>query len=142
VDVSPTARLQSPLAGNPVSCPKIRKRIPHVTGAVPCNCQFDVQAGQYPNPRLHLATLPTLASAPPVAPVPPPWDPADRARALRILRLQRQELEAEINQVETDLLAYMESSGVSEIASGDGALCLVQEPGAPPALIWTERPCS
>jgi hypothetical protein len=34
VDVAPAARLQSPLAGNPISCPKIRKRIP--TSRVRC----------------------------------------------------------------------------------------------------------
>jgi hypothetical protein len=138
VDVPPTARLQSPLAGNPVSCPKIRKRIPQVTGAVACNCRFDVAAGQYPNPRLHLVTLPASAAAPPPNPAPPLWDPADRARALRVLRLKRQELATELNHVEADLLAYMESVGVSEIATGEGVLRLVQEPGAPAALIWTD----
>jgi hypothetical protein len=147
VDVPPTARLQSPLAGNPVSCPKIRKRIPQITGAVPCNCRFDIGAGQYPNPRLHLATLPVPAASAPglPAPAPPAWDPADRARALRVLRLKRQELEAEIAKVEADLQAYMESVGASEIAAGDGLLRLVQEEGAPGALIWTEgdeKPCS
>jgi hypothetical protein len=138
VDVPPTARLQSPLAGNPVSCPKIRKRIPQITGAVACNCRFDVAAGQYPNPRLHLATLPAPAAAARAEPASPAWDRADRARALRVLRVKRQELEAEIAQVETDLLSYMESTGQSEIATGDGALRLVQEPGAPPALVWIE----
>jgi tetratricopeptide (TPR) repeat protein len=153
VDVPPTARLQSPLAGNPVSCPKIRKRIPQITGAVACNCRFDVAAGQYPNPRLHLATLPEAPpshatdspqglSKGPLPTAPPAWDPADRARALRVLRIKRQELEAEINQVEADLQAYMEAGGQSEIATSDGTLRLVQEPGAPAALVWVEEPCS
>lgn len=136
VDVPPSARLQSPLAGNPVSCPKIRKRIPHITGDVICHCRFDLGSGQYPNPRLHLATM---SEALPPAPVPPPWDPAERAQALRVLRLKRQELEAEIEKLESDLLAYLESAGVTEIAAGNGALRLVQEDGAPPALIWIDR---
>jgi tetratricopeptide (TPR) repeat protein len=140
VDVPPTARLQSPLAGNPVSCPKIRKRIPQITGAVSCNCRFDIAAGQYPNPRLHLATLPSSPATPALDPVPPAWDAADRARALRVLRIKRQELEAEIAQVETDLQAYMESTGQAEIATGEGVLRLVQEPGTPVALVWVERP--
>jgi hypothetical protein len=138
VDVAPTARLQSPLAGNPVSCPKIRKRIPQITGAVACNCRFDVGTGQYPNPRLHLLTLPPPSAGSGQAP--PPWDPVERARALRVLRLKRQELEAEVDTLETELLTYLESTGVAEIPAGDGALRLVQEPGAPPALIWTEEP--
>jgi hypothetical protein len=141
VDVPPTARLQSPLAGNPVSCPKIRKRIPHITGAVPCHCRFDAAPGQYPTPRLHLLTLPAQPAAPPTPPATlPPWDPADRARALRVLRIKRQELDGEIGQVESELLAYMESAGCAEIAAGDVILRLVQEPGAPAALIWSEEP--
>jgi tetratricopeptide (TPR) repeat protein len=140
VDVPPTARLQSPLAGNPVSCPKIRKRIPQITGAVACNCRFDVAMGQYPNPRLHLTTLPATPVSPTPLPARPEWVPADRARALRVLRLKRQELETEIAHVEADLLAYMESTGQAEIATGEGCLCLVQEPGLPPVLVWTEPP--
>lgn len=141
VDVPPTARLQSAFAGNPISCPKIRKRIPHVTGAVPCNCQFDVASGQYPNPRLHLLTLPAAPAppAPEAGRTPPTWDPVERAKALRVLRIKRQELETEIGQLELELQRYMESAGVPEIAAGDGALRLVHEEGAPAALEWDSR---
>jgi tetratricopeptide (TPR) repeat protein len=138
VDVSPTTRLQSAFAGNPISCPKIRKRIPYITGSVACNCRFDSAPGQYPNPRLHLLTLAADAPAgpPETARTPPAWNPADRAKALRVLRIKRQELDAETGKLETDLLAYMESTGVAEIAAGEGVLRLVQEAGAPAALVW------
>jgi tetratricopeptide (TPR) repeat protein len=141
VDVPPTARLQSAFSGNPISCPKIRKRIPHVTGAVPCNCQFDVASGQYPNPRLHLLTLPAAPGppAPEAARTPPTWDPVERAKALRVLRIKRQELDGEIEQLESELQRYMESAGVPEIPAGDGALRLVHEEGAPAALTWEEK---
>lgn len=139
VDVPPDARLQSPFSGNPISCPKIRKRIPHITGAVACNCQFTFASGQYPNPRLHLLALPEQTPPPPPARTPPLWDPADRARALRALRIRRQELEAEIVKLEGDLAAYLESSGAPEIATEDGVLRLVQEPGAPASLVWEPR---
>jgi len=142
VDVPPTARLQSVFSGNPISCPKIRKRIPHVTGAVPCNCQFDIASGQYPNPRLHLLTLPAAPAppAPEAARTPPAWDPVERAKALRVLRIKRQELDGEIEQLESELQRYMESAGVPEIPTGDGALRLVQEAGVPAALEWEARP--
>ncbi|MFB3819602.1 MAG: CRISPR-associated primase-polymerase type A1 [Candidatus Methylomirabilales bacterium] len=136
VDVPATARLQSVLAGNPISCPKIRKRIPHVTGSVACNCRFEVTAGQYPTPRLHLATLP--APSPRPAPV-PAWDPVERVRALRVLRLRRQELESEIAQLEQDLVAHLASSATPEVAMQEGTLRLVQEAGAPPVLLWEPR---
>lgn len=141
VDLPPNTRLQSAFAGNPISCPKIRKRIPHITGSVACNCRFDMASGQYPNPRLHLASLPADAPSPAgPAKTPPPWDPAERARALRVLRIKRQELEAEIAQAEVELQRYMESQGVPEVATEEGTLRLVQEDGAPPALEWHEKP--
>jgi hypothetical protein len=142
VDVPPTARLQSAFSGNPISCPKIRKRIPHITGAVPCNCHFDVASGQYPNPRLHLLAVPEAPAQPPpeAGRTPPTWDPVERAKALRVLRIKRQELDGEIEQLELELQRYMESAGVPEIPAGDGALRLVQEEGAPAALEWEARP--
>jgi hypothetical protein len=139
VDVPVTARLQSALAGNPVSCPKIRKRIPHITGAVACNCRFEVGEGQYPTPRLHLLTLPAAEAPAPKAPEAPAWDPVERARALRILRIRRQELEAELAALEADLVRYLERAPEPEIALEEGALRLVQEAGAPPALVWEEK---
>jgi tetratricopeptide (TPR) repeat protein len=141
VDVPATARLQSPLAGNPISCPKIRKRIPQITGAVACHCPFPPAPGQYPTPRLHLAALPaaspvepTAARSSPIAP--PPWDPVERVRTLRILRIRQQELTAEIGQVETELAAYLEHAPTPEIALEDGTLRLVHETGAPSVLVW------
>lgn len=56
IDVPAEARLQTPLSGNPVSCPKIRKRIPHITGQVDCNHSFGFASDHYPTPRLHLQT--------------------------------------------------------------------------------------
>lgn len=50
----PALFMKSRLRGNPISCPKIRSRIPHVTSRVPCNCEFNPGAGLYPNPLLHL----------------------------------------------------------------------------------------
>ncbi len=46
--------LKSRLRGNPVSCPKIRSRIPEVTSKITCNCQFDPRLSVYPNPLIHM----------------------------------------------------------------------------------------
>jgi tetratricopeptide (TPR) repeat protein len=54
--VDPTLFLKSRLRGNPMSCPKIRSRIPDITSKVGCNCEFVVGAGLYPTPGLHLQT--------------------------------------------------------------------------------------
>jgi hypothetical protein len=142
VDIPPTARLQSRLSGNPVSCPKIRKRIPHITGSVPCNCSFDFAPNQYPNPRLHLLTLDvssksaTGATAQRAAPA---WDPVDRARALGVLWVKRQELASEIEKLEKQLMDHMSAQGLVELDTGEGRLVLHHEEGAPPALGWEAR---
>jgi len=138
-DVPPTARLQSPLAGNPISCPKIRRRIPHVTGTVDCNCPFDFAPGQYPHPRLHLLRPLPVPAAPPAS-EPAPWDPAERVRVLRMLRVRHQEIETEIAQVEGELVGHMERAGATEIHLDDGVLRMVQEAGTVPALSWVPAP--
>lgn len=46
--------LKSRLRGNPMSCPRIRSKIPGVTASVSCHCEFPQDAGLYPNPLLHL----------------------------------------------------------------------------------------
>ncbi len=44
--------------GNPISCPKIRQRVPAITKSVNCNCSFSPEAGSYPHPLLHLKKIP------------------------------------------------------------------------------------
>jgi hypothetical protein len=142
VEVRPEARLQSPLAGNPISCSKIRKRLPHIAGAVPCDCVFPHAAGRYPTPRLH-ALAPGAQTR--VAPGPdprseqPPWDPVERARTLGVLWARRDSLLAEIEELETRLARHLEASG-GELDTGDGTLKLVAEPGCAPALVWHPHP--
>ncbi|MHC1587999.1 MAG: hypothetical protein ACXQTX_06030, partial [Candidatus Syntropharchaeia archaeon] len=49
--------LKSRLRGNPMSCPKIRARIPHITSRCKCNCQFDPTLNMYPTPLLHIHAM-------------------------------------------------------------------------------------
>ncbi len=49
-DVEP---LKKKLKGYPTSCPKIRKKLRHITAEVQCSCVFEDE-GMYPNPLLHL----------------------------------------------------------------------------------------
>jgi hypothetical protein len=49
--------LKSRLKGNPISCPRIRSRVPSVSGSVDCNCQFDPRTNMYPTPLLHLQSM-------------------------------------------------------------------------------------
>ena len=61
----PTLFLKNRLKGNPMSCPKIRMRVPAVTSTVACNCTFDPSAHLYPTPVLHArAADPATSSQP------------------------------------------------------------------------------
>jgi len=134
IDVPGEARMRTPLSGNPISCPKIRKRIPHITGQTDCNCAFDFAPDHYPTPILHLQAIPKPASLPVRAA--PEWDPEERARALGVLRLRRARLEQEIVEMERDLVNYLERSGKDRIELNEGALVLHHEEGALPSLHW------
>jgi hypothetical protein len=48
--------LKSALRGYPMSCPKIRAKIPDTCARVGCDCTFDASAS-YPHPLLHLDAL-------------------------------------------------------------------------------------
>ena len=47
--------MKKPLRGNPMSCARIRAKIPEVTSGVACDCQFSRRGGLYPTPSLHLS---------------------------------------------------------------------------------------
>ncbi|MEQ8225024.1 MAG: CRISPR-associated primase-polymerase type A1 [Candidatus Eremiobacterota bacterium] len=49
--------LKSRLRGNPVSCPKIRGKIPDITSKLDCNCDFSHYSDSYPTPVLHIQDL-------------------------------------------------------------------------------------
>lgn len=138
VDVAPTAALRTPLSGNPMSCGKIRKRIPHVTGSVPCNCRFDSARDHYPTPRLHLRSLDPAALEKPAPRPAPAWDPAERARLLGSLRRRQAELEQEVKTVERELLDHLERSGVDALDLDDGVFRVRRE-GIVAALEWEPK---
>lgn len=45
--------MQTKFTGNPMSCPKIRKKIPEVSSKVDCNCVYDPGSSMYPTPLMH-----------------------------------------------------------------------------------------
>ncbi len=137
VNVSASSSLQSPLAGNPISCPKIRKRIPQVTARVKCHCLFDFAPDHYPTPRLHLER-PGFSLAP-AEMVEAAWDPAAAVQQWGVLRRKQEELQKEMKGLEERLLQHLEDTARNEIALADGRLVLVREDGCLPALAWKKN---
>jgi hypothetical protein len=132
--VPPNAFLKSTLRGNPVSCPKIRARLSHITSRVPCACEFPEDPDAYPTPLLHLRGLePADLTAPP-----PETPPEDVVRRLLLLRHRRLEIEAEIAQVEHGLLALLRARAQPYWELPEGSLRLVERDGVA-ELLWTAR---
>jgi len=62
VNVDASFFLKSRLRGNPISCPKIRSRVPGITTRVECNCKFDPKTTLYPSPLLHVREMDRIKS--------------------------------------------------------------------------------
>ncbi len=132
--VPQTAFLKSALRGNPVSCPKIRSRLPHITSRVPCACEFPDNPDAYPTPLLHLTGLsPEDLTAPP-----PDLVPEDAIRRYLLLRHRLSELAAEIGSVEQNLIAAMRSRAEPYWELPEGTLRLVEQDGLAD-LQWIPR---
>ena len=67
LNVEPQGFLKRPLRGHPMSCPRIRGRVPDVAQSVRCDCRFAEGAGSYPSPLLHLRDQPSARPGAPSA---------------------------------------------------------------------------
>ena len=61
-NVDASSFLKSRLRGNPISCPKIRARVPEITSRLDCKCKFDPKTTLYPSPMRHLQEREEAAS--------------------------------------------------------------------------------
>lgn len=129
------ALLKSPLRGNPVSCPKIRARVPHITSRVACNCAFPQAAEVYPHPLLHLQGL----AADELAPLPAVPPPETLVRRLLILRHRITELQRESAALTDELVAQLRGAGASRWEMPEGVLQLEERDGVP-ELVWVPTP--
>ena len=97
---------------SPISCPKIRQRLPEVTSTVNCACVFDLPEGGYPSPLLHIDPAFTAGRS----------HNADRHGSLvdRYVNLRRdyQRVGRELAQLEDDLNYALNSVGQDELRAG------------------------
>lgn len=127
-NVDPSAFLKSRLRGNPMSCPKIRCRVPEIAAGVSCDCRFDPSAGLYPTPLLHLQGLRAREAS--------ERGPA-RISALQVerwigdlyrLRAQIERSRRLAHEIEERLLEMMDEQGLGQLATSLGVLRLEQGP--------------
>ncbi|MBM4318969.1 MAG: tetratricopeptide repeat protein [Deltaproteobacteria bacterium] len=132
-----SAFLKSRLRGHPMSCPKLRSRLPDIAAAVSCDCRFDAQAGLYPTPLLHLQSLPGRSAG-----------SGSMGQALGCRGLQAERLVTDLYRLRADierserlaaeleqrLREIMAEQGVAELVTAAGTLRGGADPAAPLCL--------
>ncbi|MCY2988990.1 MAG: hypothetical protein NTY19_14130 [Planctomycetota bacterium] len=141
VDIGSDKYMKDRLKGNPVSCPSIRKKIPHITRRVACNCPFEFAKDRYPHPVLHLLTLPARVTAP-SSPAAQPASLTVLAQRYSLLERRRAEIQREWEQLRAALVAALGSVPDRVIACEGGRYRLVEREGVE-ELVWEgEVPCT
>lgn len=133
VDVGPEKYMKDRLKGNPISCPSIRKKIPHVTRRVACRCAFEFASDRYPTPVLHLLTLPADQSLPP----PPTPEPglAQLAQRYGVLDRRRVEILRQWEELRNALVEALRLQPDRTIACEGGSYRLLEKDGVE-ELLW------
>lgn len=138
-------RLISVLRGNPVSCPKIRARLPDITARVPCKCEFPWAEGTYPHPLLHLSdpSRPELpARIKETQDVDAVVDLANEVRRFTQIIRRLKDLEADRDRMARHLATALRVLPDARVSLAEGSLSLVVVDGVE-TLEWTPAPvCS
>jgi hypothetical protein len=139
LSVAPEMFLVTPLAGHPVSCPRVRSRVPHVTARVDCTCAFPFAPDRYPSPLRHLLTLP---AGPPEATMPVPegartaaLDVDKLGRRYGLLQRRLEELGQELTEVRGTLTEALRTAPEASAAVEGGCWQLREQAGVE-ELIW------
>ncbi len=136
IDLGPEKRMKDRLKGNPVSCPSIRKKIPHITRRVACNCAFEWAQDRYPTPVLHLLTLPAQEDKPAG---PAAVDPSLVRLAQRygVLERRQAEIQRECEQLRDELVKALQAQPDRVVACETGRYRLKSQEGIE-ELVWEE----
>ncbi len=126
INADPMLFLKSRFAGHPMSCPKIRARVPHLTSQVACNCTFNLTTNLYPTPLIHLQDLKPGAAAP----LGLTLDSLQFQNLLKDylkLRQQLRETQILLERYEARLARAFEEAGVEEMSTPLGRLRFQKE---------------
>ncbi len=134
VGIGPERHLKSPLRGNPISCPRIRQRVPHITSRVACRCEFPEALDHYPTPVLHLRDAPG-AEAPATGEERP--NPESLARRFLAQAALVESARADLARLEAALAASLRAEG-GAITVDDVELHLEQRDGVT-RVVWRNQ---
>ncbi len=129
VDVGTDAFMKSQLKGNPISCPRIRTRIGHVTRRVRCRCAFEFASDHYPTPVLHLHTLPKDALPQPADCTNTQTDLETLARRYTVLEQRRYEIDKQWTEMRDALCQAIRALPERCLAVEGGVFRLTEQEG-------------
>ncbi len=121
-NMDPGLFMKSKLTGNPMSCPKIRSRLPQVSAAVKCSCSFHAGVGLYPNPLNHLHGTKSAESAMPVGIALDSLQFQNLLQEYLKLSKQLRETRLLLDQYEAKLQECFENAGVEVMETPAGKL--------------------
>jgi len=121
-NADPTLFLKSRLKGNPISCPKIRARIPAITSAAPCNCSFDLAVNLYPSPLIHVRVYSGSETPSPLAITVDSMQFANLVQDYMKLKKQLRETRLLLDRYEARLNGFFEDASVESVQTPMGEL--------------------
>lgn len=140
-EVEPADFLKSVLRGSPISCPKIRKRVPDLTASLPCHCEFPTRPTHYPTPVLHLDEARArgeLKELPKAAEQLGIRVPEDLAHKYAHLLERHKRVEAELRATQQALTDYLGTVPDRRLQLENGTWQLVDDEGLP-SLHWCPK---
>ncbi len=129
LNADPSLFLKSQLKGNPMSCPKIRARIPAVTSAVACNCMFDTSVNLYPTPLIYIRISERTNEAAPLGLTVDSLQFRNLLQEYLRLRQQLRETQILIGRYEERLKGFFEDAGVESVQTPTGKLSIIKKEG-------------
>ena len=126
-NADPTLFLKSKLRGNPMSCPKIRARIPHITSSVACNCRFDGLVNLYPTPLIHVYISLFGGSAPTQGLTVDSLTFHNMLQEYLKLRKDALEIALLLSKYENHLCSYFEQAGIEAVQTVMGVLKQIKQ---------------
>jgi hypothetical protein len=128
-NADPTLFMKSRLRGNPMSCPKIRIRVPEITSAVVCNCQFDLSLNLYPTPLIHVKGALASDAATPLGITVESLQFQNLVQEYLKLRKQFRETKLLLDRYEERLKTFFSEAGVESINTSMGELKIAKKDG-------------
>lgn len=122
LNADPALFLKSRLRGNPMSCPKIRSRLPQVTSVVACNCAFDMAVNLYPTPLIHVHGTAETGPAHPLGLTVDSLQFQNLVQEYLKLRKQMREAQMLLERYESKLIEFFEAAGVDSVQTPLGRL--------------------